>query len=66
MLLRWSLISDELYAAINEKLFYTTGLFLYLSSTVNPIIYNLMSAKYRKAFRATLLHPCSATKRDIK
>ena len=52
---RWNLISDELYYAVNEKMFYVTGMFLYLNSTINPIIYNIMSAKYRKAFRVTFL-----------
>lgn len=30
------------------------GLLLYVSSTVNPILYNLMSKRYRQAFRETL------------
>ena len=47
--LNW--ISDEMYYAINEKLFYITGMFFYINATINPIIYNVMSAKYRKAFR---------------
>ena len=77
-----------MYYAVNEKLFYVTGLSLYLNATINPIvirdylnpmyqlscrialendisllssllilfvlqIYNLMSVKYRKAFRST-------------
>ena len=33
---------------MNEKLFYITGCFYYFSSTVNPILYNVMSVKYRK------------------
>jgi len=55
---RWNILSEELYYSINEKLFYLAGMFLYLNSTINPIIYNLISAKYRKAFRETLLKPC--------
>ena len=46
----------EIYYAINEKLFYVTGIFFYLNATINPIIYNLMSAKYRKVFLATFLY----------
>ncbi|XP_066999974.2 neuropeptides capa receptor-like [Anabrus simplex] len=42
------------YREINEWLFYITGCFYYLSSTVNPILYNVMSAKYREAFLKTL------------
>lgn len=49
---------DDLYA-VNEKLYYLTGFFYYLSSTINPIIYNMMSAKYRRAFTATVTNCCS-------
>ena len=41
----------------NENLMYITGVFLYLNSTINPIIYNVISAKYRKAFKETLFTP---------
>jgi len=49
----YSWITDEFYYAINEKLYYITGMFFYLNSTINPIIYNVMSEKYRKAFHVT-------------
>lgn len=49
--LNW--IADEIYYAVNEKLFFVTGLTFYLNATINPVIYNMMSAKYRKAFRST-------------
>lgn len=42
------------YQEINEWLYYITGCLYYFSSTVNPILYNLMSVKYRNAFRQTL------------
>nr|BAO01075.1 neuropeptide GPCR A25 [Nilaparvata lugens] len=42
------------FNTINEWLFYVTGCLYYLSSTANPILYNVMSVKYRKAFRQTL------------
>ena len=35
---------------INEKLYYVTGCFYYFSSTVNPILYNLLSVKYRYGY----------------
>ena len=35
--------SDEVYYAVNEKLFYVTGLFLYLNATINPIVMNQKS-----------------------
>ncbi|XP_064618343.1 LOW QUALITY PROTEIN: pyrokinin-1 receptor-like [Liolophura sinensis] len=39
---------------VQSQLFYVSGLLLYVSSTVNPILYNLMSKRYRQAFRETL------------
>ena len=46
----WKFASDEVYGIINEKLFYITGCFYYFSSTVNPILYNVLSVKYRWVF----------------
>ena len=37
---------------------FVSGITYYLSSTINPILYNLMSAKYRDAFRNTFCGPC--------
>ena len=54
---RLDLFSDEVYYSSNENLMYVTGLLLYLNSTINPVIYNLISAKYRKAFKETLFNP---------
>ena len=34
---------------------YLSGFFYYLSATLNPIIYNLMSIKYRHAFISLVL-----------
>ncbi|KAG8242540.1 neuromedin U receptor activity protein [Homalodisca vitripennis] len=42
------------FYTINEWLYYIAGCFYYFSSTVNPVLYNIMSANYRNAFRATL------------
>ncbi|XP_029344196.1 neuropeptides capa receptor [Acyrthosiphon pisum] len=42
------------YTQANELLYTIAGCFYYFSSTVNPILYNLMSMKYRRAFRETL------------
>ena len=42
------------FRTLNEYLYYTSGFLYYLSATVNPILYNLMSLKYRHAFRQTL------------
>ncbi|XKL61230.1 hypothetical protein PGB90_008287 [Kerria lacca] len=46
--------SAPYYPKINEWLYYIAGCFYYFSSTINPILYNLMSVKYRSAFRQTL------------
>ncbi|KAG8295136.1 neuromedin U receptor activity protein [Homalodisca vitripennis] len=42
------------FYTIIEWLYYIAGCFYYFSSTVNPVLYNIMSANYRNAFRATL------------
>ena len=36
-----------LFRTINEALMFISGICYYLSSTINPILYNVMSAKYR-------------------
>lgn len=46
--------SAPYYSLINEWLYYIAGCFYYFSSTVNPVLYNIMSVKYRHAFRQTL------------
>ena len=33
---------------INEYMMYISGVTYYISSTINPILYNVMSAKYRQ------------------
>ena len=38
----------EFFRAINEYLMYVSGILYYVSSTINPILYNLMSLKYRQ------------------
>jgi hypothetical protein len=37
----------QTFGWVNEYLFYISGFFYYFSATVNPILYNLMSLKYR-------------------
>ncbi|KAF9796915.1 hypothetical protein SFRURICE_016583, partial [Spodoptera frugiperda] len=46
--------SSRHYHTINEYLFYVAGAFYYISATVNPILYNVMSHRYRIAFSETL------------
>ena len=38
LLVRINWFTDEVYYAVNEKLFYVPGMFLYLNATVNPIV----------------------------
>ncbi|CAH0719042.1 unnamed protein product, partial [Brenthis ino] len=50
------------FHVINEHLFNVAGALYYVSATVNPILYNVMSARYRMAFHETLL--CRHTERQ--
>lgn len=42
------------YHELNAWMFYITGIFYYFSSTLNPVLYNLMSNRYRNAFKEIL------------
>ncbi|XP_063402174.1 pyrokinin-1 receptor-like [Mytilus trossulus] len=42
-------------------LFYISGVLYFVSATVNPILYNLMSKRFRQAFKRTL---CKCCKKD--
>ena len=42
------------YREVNEKMYYIAGCFYYFSATINPILYNVMSSRYRQAFCETL------------
>ncbi|XP_026736233.1 neuropeptides capa receptor-like isoform X2 [Trichoplusia ni] len=46
--------SSPYFHTINECLFYVGGACYYISATVNPILYNVMSHRYRMAFTETL------------
>ncbi|KAH0568589.1 pyrokinin-1 receptor-like [Cotesia glomerata] len=39
---------------------YISGIFYYLSTTVNPLLYNIMSNKFREAFKTMLADHCRA------
>ncbi|CAH2055583.1 unnamed protein product, partial [Iphiclides podalirius] len=54
--------SSKYYHTINENLFNVAGVFYYISATVNPILYNSMSRRYKAAFRETLC--CRTVKRN--
>ncbi|KAK5644176.1 hypothetical protein RI129_008021 [Pyrocoelia pectoralis] len=42
------------YYELNSWMFYVTGILYYFSSTLNPILYNVMSNRYRSAFKEIL------------
>ncbi|KAL5291377.1 NMUR1.2 family protein [Megaselia abdita] len=42
------------FQEVHEWLFYVAGWFYYVSCTINPILYNVMSHRYRVAFKDTL------------
>ncbi|XP_012288106.1 neuropeptides capa receptor isoform X2 [Orussus abietinus] len=44
----------DYYPDLNEWLYILSGCLYYFSTTVNPILYNLMSSRYRDAFKRTL------------
>ncbi|XP_035705429.1 pyrokinin-1 receptor-like isoform X2 [Folsomia candida] len=39
---------------LNQNIFYVAGVFYFLSSTTNPILYSVMSKRFRRAFRDKL------------
>ncbi|CAG9862663.1 unnamed protein product [Phyllotreta striolata] len=45
--------TKEAHMKFYAILTYISGIFYYLSATVNPILYNIMSAKFREAFKET-------------
>lgn len=44
--------------AVYKALTHVSGVLYYLSTTVNPLLYNIMSRKFREAFKNTLAHLC--------
>lgn len=54
----WSFISDwtDKNREIFEYVHIVSGVFFYLSSTVNPILYNLMSTRFREMFKEVMCH----------
>ncbi|XP_007941837.1 neuromedin-U receptor 2 [Orycteropus afer afer] len=47
----------ESLAAVFNLIHVVSGIFFYLSSAVNPVIYNLLSRRFRAAFR-NMMSPC--------
>ncbi|BFY99398.1 hypothetical protein BsWGS_02437 [Bradybaena similaris] len=49
---------SPLVLTVHHVLYYVSGVTYYLSATINPILYSIMSLKFRQAFRSTLLCWC--------
>ncbi|XP_070817628.1 neuromedin-U receptor 1 [Chaetodon trifascialis] len=56
--LMWSFISDwtDSHLEIFQYVHIISGVFFYLSSAVNPILYNLMSTRFREMFKEVMCH----------
>ncbi|XP_078048146.1 neuropeptides capa receptor-like [Augochlora pura] len=54
---------SDYYPDLNEWLYILGGCLYYFSTTVNPILYNLMSIKFRQAFRRTI---CCEPSRSLR
>uniref|UniRef100_A0A3Q1IAW0 G-protein coupled receptors family 1 profile domain-containing protein n=1 Tax=Anabas testudineus TaxID=64144 RepID=A0A3Q1IAW0_ANATE len=56
--LMWSFINDwtDNHMKIFKYVHIISGVFFYLSSAVNPILYNLMSTRFREMFKEVMCH----------
>ncbi|XP_042271517.1 neuromedin-U receptor 1 [Thunnus maccoyii] len=56
--LMWSFINDwtDSHMEIFQYVHIISGVFFYLSSAVNPILYNLMSTRFREMFKEVMCH----------
>ena len=49
--------------AFSGALYLVSGVLYYVSSVINPILYNIMSLKFRRAFAVTIFRPCKRERR---
>ncbi|KAK3608461.1 hypothetical protein CHS0354_035466 [Potamilus streckersoni] len=49
-----------------SSLFYISGVLYFVGSTVNPILYNVMSKRYQQAFKETILRCKGSRRSNIK
>ncbi|XP_078034934.1 pyrokinin-1 receptor isoform X2 [Augochlora pura] len=49
---------EDALVIVYTILTYVSGIFYYLSTTVNPVLYNIMSNKFREAFKSMLSNHC--------
>ncbi|XP_043271441.1 pyrokinin-1 receptor-like [Venturia canescens] len=52
--------SQAALSTVYTVLTYVSGVFYYLSTTVNPLLYNIMSNKFREAFKSMLSEHCGS------
>lgn len=48
--------THSLYLRIYELVTYISGVLYYVSATTNPILYSIMSVKFREAFKVSTLY----------
>nr|BAO01085.1 neuropeptide GPCR A35 [Nilaparvata lugens] len=56
--------NSETVIAIYNILTHTSGILYYLSTTINPLLYNIMSHKFRDAFKGTLAQLCGWSEKE--
>ncbi|XP_054003342.1 pyrokinin-1 receptor-like isoform X2 [Hylaeus anthracinus] len=58
--------SQHVLVIVYTILTYMSGVFYYLSTTVNPLLYNIMSNKFREAFKSMLSNNCGwSTRKSV-
>ncbi|KRT84914.1 G protein-coupled receptor, partial [Oryctes borbonicus] len=55
--------NDSIPLKIYEISTYISGILYYVSTTINPLLYNIMSNKFREAFKETFARCCLVPKR---
>ncbi|XP_043208827.1 neuromedin-U receptor 1-like, partial [Amphibalanus amphitrite] len=50
----WDNWTSETLRTVNEWIFYVAGVLYYFNSAINPVLYNVMSKRFRVAFRENL------------
>ncbi|XP_028128599.2 pyrokinin-1 receptor-like isoform X2 [Diabrotica virgifera virgifera] len=56
----------DMYMQIYGIITYISGTLFYTSATINPILYNIMSAKFRDAFKETFASCCFRSSHKLK
>lgn len=54
---------NEFLLKVHKKIFYFSGVLYFISCTINPILYSIMSRKFRQAFKQTVLN-CKTCKKQ--